>query len=68
MIRFLLIIFISLLISRENISSLDLFKFENNFYLANSYHLFSGGLTDYYPGGSIKLEGFAIIFPFIFSI
>lgn len=57
MFRLILIISSSLILSDSVTSSVDLFEFQNKIYLANSYNVFSGDVIDYYPSGTIKLEG-----------
>ena len=57
MLKYIFPILIFTLYAQDNITPYDLIKFENKYYIANSYDPYSGKVLDYYDNGIKKLEG-----------
>jgi len=58
MLKYIFPILVFILLAEKNITNNDLVKFDNKYYLANSYNPYSGKVVDYYDNGIKKLEGF----------
>ena len=53
MLKYIFPILIFTLYAQDNITPYDLIKFENKYYIANSYNPYSGRIIDYYDKKSI---------------
>ena len=58
MLKYIFPILIFILQADKNITNDDLVKFDDKFYLANSYNPYSGKVIDYYDNGIKKFEGY----------